>query len=319
MKPGASLVHPPRWSDAQLEADLHLAVDLFRVERTTEPLERYLLEFAARQQVLASLFRRTKDLTQLRSQGATVLDSKEMQEAVRYLAGPPISEDDLKTIASVPSMSPGVLEGEPGHAVQVLDTILLALDRQRFPWVSQNRGPTPSERSAALLASAALVASKRVETTRRNEGKEAQERRVREALLGAGFAQVDSRPARTQMEAPGPGEFCRESLLGTRKADLLVGLWDRRLLPIECKVSNSATNSIKRLNNDAAVKAEVWRKDFGELNVVPAAVLAGVFNLKNLVEAQHRGLALFWAHDLDRLVSWIATTKSGSPRRSTET
>ena len=44
-------------------------------------------------------------------------------------------------------------------------------------------------------------------------------------------------------------------MLGTRKADVLVGLHDRRLMPIEAKVSNSFTNSIKRLNNDAAVKA----------------------------------------------------------------
>ena len=43
-------------------------------------------------------------------------------------------------------------------------------------------------------------------------------------------------------------------------------------MPIECKVSNSATNSIKRLNNDAAVKARIWRGEFGERQVVPSAV-----------------------------------------------
>ena len=43
---------------------------------------------------------------------------------------------------------------------------------------------------------------------------------------------------------------------------------------------------MKRLNNDAAVKAETWRTDFGTTQVVPAAVLSGVYKLHNLEEAQ---------------------------------
>src|SRR3546814_5622550 len=65
---------------------------------------------------------------------------------------------------------------------------------------------------------------------------------------------------------------------------------DRRVMPIECKVSNSSTNSVKRLNNDAAVKAETWRNDFGQNQVVPTAVLGGVYKLHNLLDAQRRGL-----------------------------
>lgn len=81
-------------------------------------------------------------------------------------------------------------------------------------------------------------------------------------------------------------------------------------MPLECKVSNSSTNSVKRLNNDAAVKAETWRKDFGTTQVVPAAVLSGVYKTHNLENAQRRGLALFWANDLQSLVDWIHKTKS---------
>lgn len=80
-------------------------------------------------------------------------------------------------------------------------------------------------------------------------------------------------------------------------------------MPIECKVSNSATNSIKRLNNDAAVKAGAWRNEFGELQVVPAAVLSGVYKLRNLNDAQRTGLTLFWVHDLDRLLEFIDQTQ----------
>lgn len=104
-------------------------------------------------------------------------------------------------------------------------------------------------------------------------------------------------------------QFCAECLLGERKADVVVRLHDSRLMAIECKVSNSATNSVKRLNNDAAVKAEYWLKMFGTLQVVPAAMLSGVFKVMNLEQAQQRGLALFWAHDLDKLGAFIESTK----------
>jgi len=109
--------------------------------------------------------------------------------------------------------------------------------------------------------------------------------------------------------APAPGEFCGESVLGTRKGDIIVTLWDHRVMPIECKVSNSSTNSVKRLNNDAAVKAASWKLDFGLRQVVPTVVLSGVYKLHNLLDAQDRGLTLFWAHDLKPLTDWIASTK----------
>ena len=309
MKKGGGLVEVPVWSEDQLESDRLRSIEGFRVERTTEPLERYLSEYEACEDTVATLLKTTGDLAHLRERAVDALSDKQRLEAVRYLASPPISEDDLKTIASVGSVAPGVLAEHPETATHLVDTILLALDEKRFPWVGEERKPTTAERRLAIVASAVLVATRRVETARRNEGKEKQELRVCEVLLASGYKQVDAHEARSIAEAPALGEFCRESLLGTRKADLLVRLWDQRIMPIECKVSNSATNSIKRLNNDAAVKAEVWRKDFGELNVVPAAVLAGVFKIRNLVEAQHRGLALFWAHDLDTMSAWIGSTR----------
>jgi hypothetical protein len=68
-------------------------------------------------------------------------------------------------------------------------------------------------------------------------------------------------------------------------------------------------NSVKRLNNDAAVKAVVWREELGALQVVPTAVLSGVFALEDLAYAQDRGLALFSGHDLAALVAWIERTR----------
>ena len=79
-------------------------------------------------------------------------------------------------------------------------------------------------------------------------------------------------------------------------------------MAIECKVSNSFTNSVKRLNNDAAAKAVAWISQFGTLGVVPVAVISGVYKLGNLIDAQNSGLTLFWAHDLDQLLDWIKAT-----------
>lgn len=41
-------------------------------------------------------------------------------------------------------------------------------------------------------------------------------------------------------------------------------------MPIEGKVNDCSTNSVKRLNNDAAVKARAWREQFDTRGVVPA-------------------------------------------------
>ena len=160
-----------------------------------------------------------------------------------------------------------------------------------------------------MLASAALMAYQRIQADRRSHGKSEQEDLVADALRSAGFQRVGSRSVNVLSHAPGTGEFCGESQFGTRKADFIVGLWDERKLPIECKVSNSALNSVKRLNNDAAAKAEAWLSDFGPRNVIPIAVLSGVYKLANLIEAQERGLTLFWAHDLGAFVSWCDASK----------
>jgi hypothetical protein len=182
------------------------------------------------------------------------------------------------------------------------------IDRRRFPWFSAALEPTEPERSAAILASAALIATQKTMTLRRNEGKSAQEAQVAASLDAIGFKRVPTRAAKTLVDVPSAGEFCGESLFGGDKADFLVGLYDRRCMPIECKVSNSSTNSIKRLNKDAAIKAVRWRDEQGSRNIVPVAVLSGVFKLKNLEDAQKKGLTLFWAHRLEQLTDWIRIT-----------
>jgi hypothetical protein len=295
---------PARWSDEQLTEGLNKAKGLFREERLEEPLEAYLEAFDTARGTIEDLLETSVDLTQLDATVLDVLGNPVLQDALRYLAGPPISADDLKVLAEA-SLTPSRLRSDPVMAGRVLNVVRIGLDRRRFPWVTENREPTEAERNAAVVASAALMANSRAGTVRRSEGKERQELMVQEALLARGFKKIPTRIVKTITQAPQPGEFCRESLFGTSKADFLVGLWDSRTMPIECKVSNSSTNSVKRLNREAAGKAEKWIHEFGALGVVPVAVLSGVYKLHNLVDAQQRGLTLYWAHDLSQLLDWI--------------
>lgn len=302
------MTFPAHWTETQLEEQRLVAIEIFRRRRMEEPLEQYISNFDEYQGVIEELLESTLDLSDIDSSLVGVLTDPKLLEAFRYLAGPPISDDDLKVVAEA-VLSRQRITRDPEMVGRIKQVVLSGLDRRRFPWVIEGREPTESEREAAIVASAALIATRRLETRRRSDGKREQEAAVHTALRDMGFTQVPSRRVSVLSDAPAPGEFCAESDLGGRKADVLVGLWDRRVMPIECKVSNSSTNSVKRLNNDAAVKAETWRKDFGQLQVVPSAVLGGVYKLHNLQDAQRRGLSLFWAHDLGSLTLWIAGTR----------
>lgn len=303
------MIDPPIWQDDQLETDRLSAIAAFSKERLEEPLEDYLEAFDVYQGYVEEVLETTIDLSDLDHTGLDVLSDPRLLEAFRYLAGPPISEDDLKVLANARSLTKKNLETEPELVQRLIDVVRQVLDRRRFSWVVENREPTEAERSAAVLASAALMAASRTQTRRRTVGKDQQEEQVKEALRRLGFKEVATRKIPTISAAPDPGEFCGESLLGTRKGDIIVRLWDQRVMPIECKVSNSSTNSVKRLNNDAAVKATSWKTDFGLRQVVPSAVLSGVYKLHNLSDAQERGLTIFWAHDLAPLTQWIEQTR----------
>lgn len=303
------MIDPPLWTKEQLEADRILASASFSKERLEEPLENYLEAFDEYQGRIEEMLETTVDLAQLEASALDVLTDPHLLEAFRYLAAPPISKDDLKVLADAKSLSKGHLNSTPGDVQKLIVVVRQVLDRRRFAWVVEGREPTEAERGAAVMASAALMAASRAQTRRRTIGKDQQEAMVKGALKALGFKEVASRRIPNVSHAPAPEEFCGESVLGTRKGDIIVRLWDHRVMPIECKVSNSSTNSVKRLNNDAAVKADSWKRDFGLRQVVPTAVLSGVYKLHNLLDAQERGLTLFWAHDLAPLTCWIASTK----------
>ena len=273
-----------------------------------EPLEVYLELFDDYQGIVEEVLEQTVDLSQLRQEALSLVADKRKLEVLRYLSGPPVSADDLKVLLRATSLTAGHFRDEPELVDRLIDFVQDWHDRRRFPWLSESWEPEEHVRHAAILATSSLLAMRRLETLRRTVGKNLQERFVAMQLRRSGFDEVPTRRVKTLNQAPQPGEFCRESIFGSRKADFIVGLPDGRTMALECKVSNSATNSIKRLNNDAAVKATTWRSDFGTVQVITAAVLGGVYALRNLSDAQARGLTLFWVHDLTAMIDWMRST-----------
>jgi hypothetical protein len=307
------MVAAPRWSEAELARDAGEAAALFREERLGEPLEQWLNEYDTRVAEFRRLFTdysfdRPWELT---AQDVVTIFEGGLGDALRYLAGPPISADDLRTLAEVRSLKPNELSSNGfAGANGLLEIFQTTLDPRRFPWVATRREPMQAEIDIAVASSAALIAGQRVQTHRRNKGKSQQEGAVKSYLRSIKLTEEHTRRIETLDDAPPRGAFCAESLVGTRKADVPVRLFDGRLLPIECKVSNSALNSIKRINNDAAIKARIWRAEFGTNQVVPAAMLSGVFDVNNLVRAQDGELTLFWAHRLSDLGDFIDRTRN---------
>lgn len=300
---------PPVWERNRLQRDIGLARDLFRRERVEEPLQQYLAFYDANRRGLEELLGLTADLSELHSLASEVLSDATTLHLARYLASPPISVDDLTVLADT-SLAPTVMRNDPEAALCVVETILLALDRERFPWVPERRSPTATERNSAIVATSAMRAFRQVETARRRIVKKSQEDAVKGFLeTDCGFSAAPTRSIENISKAPPPGHYCGETLVGSRRADVPVRLWDGRLMPIECKVSNSETNSYKRINNDAAIKASVWRDELGSANCVPAAVLSGVFGIANLEYAQHRRLTLFWAHSLHTMRAFVEATR----------
>lgn len=305
------MITAPVWTKEQLETECVAAVAAFRLTRQSEPLEKYLDLFDKRQGDVEDLLEHLIDMVDVGVLDddliVRVLSDKKLLEAFRYFSGPPVSEDDLKTLAETSSLAPATFKKNPAVARAVFQTVLDGLDRRRFPWVSpvEKREPSEAEKNAAIIASAALMAAQRVATERRSEGAKWQEALVRDALIEIAFEQVDARTITTLDAAPHPGQFCPESMVGGRKADIVVRLHDHRVLAIECKVSNSALNSIKRVKNDAGSKAKQWLAELGTSQIVPAAMLSGVFDARMLFESQGLGLTLWWAHDLPTFQGWI--------------
>jgi XamI restriction endonuclease len=298
----------PRWTLDQFTEGAARGIEVFRAERLNEAREDYISHFNEARSAIEDLLELSTNLTTLQVTGRAAVTDTNYLEALRYIAAPPVSTDDLETLSGVAERN----FDADGQWPDVIATVLALLDTQRFPWLTDNREPTQAERYAATISTAAQIAARHILTARANEAKTAQEQLVQAALSRYGFAEVPPRVISTLRTAPDPGQFCGESMLGSRKADFVIGLWDDRILAVECKVSNSKVNSVKRIKNDAAVKARLWIQEFGDRLIVPAAVISGVYHPPNLLSAQRDGLTIWWSHDIDQMITWIDQARPGA-------
>lgn len=99
-----------------------------------------------------------------------------------------------------------------------------------------------------------------------------------------------------------------EVLIGEHNADVAIGLKDYRVLAIECKGSNSEINSRKRINKEVARDASSWVQKFGD-DIVPGALIQGVFNAGYIERAQETPVVFFWAHRLEDLRKFLKASK----------
>lgn len=289
---------PRRWNDPELDADRLGATTDFIAERAAATTVKWRAAYAEAVAEVTALLDATDDLTNVT--GAVLAANPTLVEAARFTGGPAISADDLATVAAAPRKFTKL---SVAAADRIATVIVAGLDQERFPWLDAGRAPTTEERTRAIMATAPLRATQRTATARRGESAARQEEAVKVLLRSKGFKQVPRRDIDAIGDL-GRGEFCPEAKVFGVKCDVPVGLRNNRYLFIECKVSSTAVNSVKRLNRETGGKAAIWRDQFGA-QAYTAAVLAGVFRLKNLKDAQDAGVYIYWERDLTPLADFL--------------
>jgi len=303
---------PPIWDDAALARHARTSLEDFVERRLAEPAARYGEHLRSRKKAIKRLIRllspvdpRNPDITVIRE----ILLDPDLQSALRYVAGPPISADDLGVLVTrgTGRITKTAIKTDPKLANEILQLICRLADSERFPWIRSGRSPRPHELKQAIRATASMHAAQTIQTERRGYGKEV-ESFLQRRLEDMGFKKVPT-PNKGKITAPAhfppPKTFYGECIVHGRRTDLLIGLPDGRCVAVEAKDSSSVVNSVKRVLNDTAAKAAHWHGKFGEI-IVPVALLSGVFGFENLKNAQASGLYLVWSHDLDSFTAWLA-------------
>ena len=321
---------PTIWTQEQLAQQAQVALEEFVTRRLAEPSGRYLAHVKSRRAAIIRLFKalsgidpNNPDPTIVRN----VLLDEELFDSLRYVTGPPVSEDDLGVLVTrkIEGISKTGIKDSDELPVNILQLICKLADPYRFPWVVGRRAPSARERRAAIQTTMLMHASLSLQTERRGHGKIV-EQRLETRLVELGFSKVSGKkpgkpkkgepPAPMLPSYPAKGKitqpshhptypyFYGECTVYNRKVDLFIALRTGRMIALEAKDSSSGLNSTKRLLNDTAAKAKHY-KDEGGKNIISVALLSGVFKLSDLMAAQTSGLFLVWAHDIDGFIEWI--------------
>lgn len=239
----------------------------------------------------------------LRSSGEHML-------AFRHMTAPPISQDQFALACpewSKATEKPNGRPLSPDAALAVAAQFDIRRSQALTPWISQGRKPRIAEVKRLLWSVAPLLASQRFATLQRNRAASEQENAVVSMLLGKGWTKLPATLRMTSGTIP-VRHFMHKTRFATasetpQEVDIALGLNGAIVLATECKVSNDATNSIKRVN-DVLKKAKAWKEHWGNF-VKTAALLQGVIAAKDVYRLLDEGVEVFWSHDLTRFEAWI--------------
>lgn len=228
----------------------------------------------------------------------------------RQLLSPPLSQDQFKLVC--PAWSKGAENtNKPLDAAAAAATARAIRERMDYslaPWLTANRKAAREDVTQFLKVVSALLAMQRVQTARRKRLAFEQEYAVIQLLEENSWTRLPSQLIDTRAAVP-PRHFMHKTRFATatttpQEVDIACGLPKTYVLAMECKVTNDETNSVKRIN-DVLKKAEAWKKHWGTF-VTTAALLQGVIAPKDVQRLTDADVEVFWSHDLDTFMAWLA-------------
>jgi hypothetical protein len=302
---------PTVWTNQELANEAAIALGEFVDRRLAEPGGKYLMHIESRHRAIVRLLKALTGVDPNKPDAKiirAILLNDELFDALRYVAGPPVSKDDLGVLVTrdINGFNKTKLKQSETLPQQVLQLICKLADPFRFPWVPERRPARYHEVRNAIRSTVTLHAAQTLATERRGYGKVV-ERKLETRLVELGFSKASS-PNKAQISAPRYypeyPHFYGECTVHGRKVDLFIALPDGRMIAVEAKDSSSGLNSVKRILNDTAAKARHFTQHAGK-NIVSVALLSGVFKVESLNQAQQSGLYLVWSHNLDGFVEWI--------------
>jgi len=258
-----------------------------------------------RRKVVAALLA-SSDLRDFRS--ALEADGSHML-VFRHLLAPPKSQDQFKLLCehwSKGSEKSGKPQ-KPDAVREVSNVLTQWMDRAIAPWLAGNREPTNTERELLVERVISFIAPKLTETQKRNRLSAEQESAVVDLLIEQGWTQLPSATIDTRAAVPSK-HFMNKTRFATatttaQEVDIACGFANSFVAAMECKVTNDATNSVKRIN-DVLKKAAAWKAHWGSF-VETAALLQGVIKAEDVQRLTDEGVMVFWSHDLDKFACWV--------------
>lgn len=227
----------------------------------------------------------------------------------RHLLAPPKSQDQFKLLCNQWSKG-SEKSGRPQNleAVSAVSEVLGQwMDKDIAPWLAADRGPEDRERELLIERVISFIAPKLTATQKRNRLSAEQENAVVELLKTLGWEQLPSVTIDTRA-AIAPKHFMNKTRFATatttaQEVDIACGFSGSYVAAMECKVTNDATNSVKRVN-DVLKKASAWKAHWGSF-VETAAMLQGVIKPEDVQRLTDEGVRVFWSHDLDAFSAWV--------------